>query len=419
MKKPLLITILLFFCFTFSYAQISFEKGYYILNNGDRIECFIKNIDWKNNPTDFKYKTNFGDNDFKVENITNVQEFGIDNETTFKRFKIKIDRTSDEPNKLLADRNPVFKEEVIFLKVLIKGDATLYSYTDQNLNRYFYETKTIPVGQLIYIKYYQIDGNDAPTKLAENNEYKQQLFQNVKTENTTEKDIIKLSYNKSDLTKYFTKYNNAQPNLADVEKKKQVNKGHFSVKITPSVSIASLSIKNDYVARENVDLDNKINFKFGAEAEYILPYNKNKWSIFINPAYQTYQDEKTYNVPSGFIISPETPHNAKVKYTSVQIPIGIRHYMFLNQTSKIFINVAYAFDAGSKTDITYTDVTNKSTKEYKSYSGGNFAFGLGYNFKNKFSVEARLNTKKELMREYLNYSAKYSSIDFVLGYTIF
>lgn len=417
MKKPLLITILFLFFFTFSYAQISFEKGYYILNDGSRIECFIRNIDWKNNPTDFKYKTQLSDNDFKTETIANVQEFGIDNETTFKKFKIKIDRTSDEPNKLLADRNPVFKEEVIFLKVLVKGDATLYSYTDQNLNRYFYETKTIPVEQLVYTKYYQIDSNDSPTILAENNEYKQQLFQNVKAENTTEKEIIKLNYNKSDLTKYFIKYNNIKPNLAKEERK--VNKGIFLVKITPSASIASLSTENDYFLRDNVQLDNKINFKFGVEAEYILPYNKNKWSIFISPAYQTYQDDKTYNVPSGFIISPETPNNAKVKYTSIQIPIGIRHYMFLNQTSKIFINVAYAFDAGSKTNITYTDVTNKTTREYESGSGSNFAFGLGYNFKNKFSFEARLNTKKELMRDYLTYSAKYSSIDFVLGYTIF
>ncbi|KIC02672.1 hypothetical protein OA88_07850 [Flavobacterium sp. JRM] len=411
------MTILFLFFFTFSYAQISFEKGYYILNDGSRIECFIRNIDWKNNPTDFKYKTQLSDNDFKTETIANVQEFGIDNETTFKKFKIKIDRTSDEPNKLLADRNPVFKEEVIFLKVLVKGDATLYSYTDQNLNRYFYETKTIPVEQLVYTKYYQIDSNDSPTILAENNEYKQQLFQNVKAENTSEKEIIKLNYNKSDLTKYFIKYNNIKPNLAKEERK--VNKGIFLVKITPSASIASLSTENDYFLRDNVQLDNKINFKFGVEAEYILPYNKNKWSIFINPAYQTYQDDKTYNVPSGFIISPETPNNAKVKYTSIQIPIGIRHYMFLNQTSKIFINVAYAFDAGSKTNITYTDVTNKTTREYESGSGSNFAFGLGYNFKNKFSFEARLNTKKELMRDYLTYSAKYSSIDFVLGYTIF
>ncbi|SNR70586.1 hypothetical protein SAMN04487979_11785 [Flavobacterium sp. ov086] len=93
--------------------------------------------------------------------------------------------------------------------------------------------------------------------------------------------------------------------------------------------------------------------------------------------------------------------------------------MFINQTSKIFINAAYTFDLGSKTNITYTDVVNGNTTNYEESFASNLAFGLGYNFKNKFSLEARLNTKKELMRNYRSYSAQYSSIDFVLGYTIF
>jgi hypothetical protein len=53
--KNLLLTALLFL-FSFSYAQITFEKGYFINNSGDRTECFIKNIDWRDNPTKFEYK---------------------------------------------------------------------------------------------------------------------------------------------------------------------------------------------------------------------------------------------------------------------------------------------------------------------------------------------------------------------------
>jgi hypothetical protein len=38
------------------YSQISFENGYFVNEANKRIECLIKNIDWKDNPTDFKYK---------------------------------------------------------------------------------------------------------------------------------------------------------------------------------------------------------------------------------------------------------------------------------------------------------------------------------------------------------------------------
>lgn len=54
MKKRilfLLITILSLNC----YSQISFQKGYYIDNTNQKINCLIKNIDWKNNPTEFEY----------------------------------------------------------------------------------------------------------------------------------------------------------------------------------------------------------------------------------------------------------------------------------------------------------------------------------------------------------------------------
>ncbi|WP_431243220.1 hypothetical protein ACQ9BO_00425 [Flavobacterium sp. P21] len=97
MKKLLLFTLLL--CGSFINAQITFEKGYFISNEGKQTECFIKNLDWKNNPKDFKYKTDPNEKDFQTESIANVQEFGIINETTFKRFKINIDRSSNELKK--------------------------------------------------------------------------------------------------------------------------------------------------------------------------------------------------------------------------------------------------------------------------------------------------------------------------------
>jgi len=50
------LSIMLCFGMTISYSQISFEKGYFINNTNQRISCYIKNSDWKNNPTEFVYK---------------------------------------------------------------------------------------------------------------------------------------------------------------------------------------------------------------------------------------------------------------------------------------------------------------------------------------------------------------------------
>ncbi|MEO8534184.1 MAG: hypothetical protein ABI441_10550 [Flavobacterium sp.] len=410
MKKILLFTLL--FYYTFSNAQIAYEKGYFISNDGKRTECYIKNLDWKNTPIDFKYKTELTDPESSTESIATIQEFGIDQESTYKRFKIKIDRSNNDLTKITTNRNPDWREETLFLKTLVEGDATLYSYTQDNTNRYFYATKAIPAEQLIYVKYIQTDKNEGAETIAENNEYKQQLFKNVSNSNTTEKEILNLKYKNTDLVDYFLKYNNIT-SASNEKSGKKAGKNLFFIKVTPGISIASLSSKNSADPQLNAQLNNKITFRIGAEAEYVLPYNKNKWSAFINPTYQKYQDEKNYSAPSGFIGNTEIQQHIKVSYNSVQLPIGIRHYMFLNEKSKLFINAAYTLDITSKTDITYT---NRGT--FKGDLAKNLAFGLGYNFNNKFSAEMRLNTKKELVN-YVYHSAKYSSIDFIFGYTLF
>ncbi|RZJ48536.1 MAG: tRNA modification GTPase, partial [Flavobacterium sp.] len=149
MKKNLLFALL--FYYTFTNAQISFEKGYFISNNGKRTECYIRNLDWKGNPKEFKYKLQLNDPEVKIENIATTEEFGIDTENKYKRFKIKIDRSDDDIKKITTNRDPDWREETIFLKILVEGDATLYSYSENNTNRFFYSTKTIPTEQLIYV----------------------------------------------------------------------------------------------------------------------------------------------------------------------------------------------------------------------------------------------------------------------------
>lgn len=408
MKKKLLIILL--FCYTFTNAQVEFEKGYFISNNGKKTECFIRNLDWMNTPTNFKYKIQLADSEIKTESIETTQEFNIDSECKYKRFKVKIDRANDDQKEISGDRNPKWEEAIVFLKVLVEGDATLYSYTEATDNKFFYSTQTIATEELVRVSY---------LKNGESAGYITQLSNNVKSSNITDKDSQNLNYKKSDLIKYFTKYNNIQP-IADKNKNTKASKKLFFVKVTPGVSLVSVSAKNTNNSNFNVDFDNKMVFKIGAELEYVFPFNKNKWSLFVNPTYQKYTNEKDYVARSQSVIDPEIPYNVKIDYSSIQLPLGLRHYMFLNQNSKIFINALYSFEISGNTKITYTNMTPGSISKanFESHSDTNLAFGLGYSFKNKFTVEARFNTKKELM-EYQIYSVRYNAIDFIFGYTLF
>jgi hypothetical protein len=411
MKKLLLIAFL--FMYSFINAQISFEKGYFISNNGTRTQCFIKNLDWSNNPTDFRYKININDTEYKTETAATIREFGIENGSTYEKAKVKIDQSNNSLERITTSKNPIWQEDTIFLKVLVTGDATLYYYVNENFARFFYKTKSQPIEQLVYKEYLALNENNGTKTILENNYYKQQLLINVKSENITDSEIKRLTYKKDPLMKYFLKYNNI--NADEIKKTlNSTNKTIYHLKITPGISLASLLINSaESSGFKNAQYDTKVIFKFGIEGELVLPINKNKWSLFINPSYQKYSDSQEYGVVTGVNDGLEFNYPSEVEYSSFQLPIGVRHYFFLNDKSKIFIDGAYVVDINGRFTLTSKPINLNSN------TGGNFALGLGYNFKNKISFEIRYNANKNTLNTYNSFAGEYKTTDFIFGYSFF
>ncbi|HEB62201.1 MAG TPA: hypothetical protein ENI82_03520, partial [Bacteroidetes bacterium] len=102
MYKYFFIPLFLLF-YSDMFSQILFEKGYFIDNKGNKIECLIKNVDWVDNPDQFEYKINI-ESKSKIAKIENVQEFEIYNFSKFKRFFIELDLTNYNSNKLNEKR---------------------------------------------------------------------------------------------------------------------------------------------------------------------------------------------------------------------------------------------------------------------------------------------------------------------------
>lgn len=413
MKKFLLFTFLL--CYSIINAQISFEKGYFISNDNTKTDCLIKNMDWYANPIDFKYKLDINDNDVKTGTIENVKEFGIENGSIYKRGNVKIDQSSNRLENISTEKNPIWKNDIVFLKILVRGKASLYQYTNTELSRFFYETAETPLEQLVYKEYLNVNLELSSRNVEENNYFKQQLVNNVKSDNTTINDIKRLTYKKDALMKHFLKYNNNNIKTESSEKTvSKLEKGKFHLKITPVLAFSSVSMNgNESQAYRDATYSTKTNFKIGVEAEYVLPINKNKWSFFINPTYQQYSDQKDYGIITSINNSQLVHYPSEIEYSAVSFPLGIRHYMFLNNSSKLFINAAFVFDLGGK----YTLKSKPVNIEDKT--GQNFAVGLGYNFKNKFSTEFRIYSNKQFPPYSSIATGYYKSIDFILGYSFF
>jgi hypothetical protein len=391
MKKQI-ITLLFFISTILVYGQVQFEQGYIINNNGDKISCFIKNVESFRTPSKIEYKLNLSDQETLTGNLENIKEFGIPEKFKYKRQTVELDT---EGNKITTQRNPVFESKTVFLKVLIEGQASLYSYFDGETRSFFYtlENKGIHSPKTLVYKEF-ITFQDTFSK---NESFKQELMNYLICENLTQNDFIKVEYFESSILPLFIKYNSCIGGNFEVFEEKR--KGIFNLKIAPRIAFNSFfsGLKND--TRRDADFGKKTQFNFGIELEYIMSFNSNKWSIFFDPNYQYFKEE---GIETGY-----QNVTASINYSSIELPIGIRHYIFLNNTSKIFINLGFIVDLVLNNDFEYTST---SGGQISITSSPNFAFGLGYNWNNKFDIEIRANTNRSLISGtalYSEYKASY------------
>jgi hypothetical protein len=425
MKKLILFIPLSILIFSKSYSQVSFEKGYFIDESDQRIECFIKNKDWKNNPTEFKYKID-PNGEAQTATIVKVKEFGIVGFSKYVRATVDIDRSSDKPDQLSVDRNPNFQKEQLFLNTVIEGKASLFFYFEGQLVRFFYQVNGSNIKQLVYKPYLvTFEGNSAtasgsfkPTvRFAKyNNHFRQQILLDLACQNISEKDLAHINYDRASLRRIFIRYNKCtSSNYTDLAAKKNL----FHLTLRPTLNNSSLVVKNSSLDALSVDFGKNTSFQLGIEAEVVLPFNKNKWSLIVEPTYQRFKSEKSKQssqVAGGIIFS-------KVNYESFELPVGVRHYFFLNKQSAIFANVSFCANFPRNSSIQYfrDNGSNLGVDYAIQAPQRNLTFGIGYKFKDRYRFELRYNNRDLLIPSGLqrDVNASYSSLNLSAGFTLF
>lgn len=407
MKKIFPLAIF-WFCLT-SQAQVQFENGYYIDNSGVKHNVLIQNTDPKNNPTLIRYKNN---SNSKVRTVTieDIQEYKVSNDY-FIRSTVNLDRTKDDIKSLKTIPNPTFKRETIFLKMLVDGKADLFIYIDGTLKRYFYRIDQSNIEQLVYMKYLK-----EANSIASNIKFQQQLFSNLNCESLKINQFKALKYNTDSLINIFKDYNSCQNSEYQTFLDSEV-KGGLNFRIKLGAGLSNLSIEKN-MADKGFDFKNTIEPKVGVELEYIFPFNRNKWGFLTEISYRkSFYEESFQTSYSGLF---------KMEYNSFEWYGGFRHYLFLQKNSKIFVGggvlVDFPFNSEAKI-LETTRYMDPELYEFESQLGG--AFGLGYEFANKVSVELRYTSRKIYGENFipthydLKVDAKYSSLFLILGYKIF
>lgn len=208
------------------------------------------------------------------------------------------------------------------------------------------------------------------------------------------------------MIKLFENYNTCKKSSFTTFESKEQRKTKVNLNARLGASFSSLSL-NTGIATRDYDFGNKISPRIGSELEIPLNFNNNKWALLAEASYNSFieegQIERLTSSTTSRII------DVKSEYAFIEMALGVRHYVYLNKTSKLFVNASYILDFISVNNT----IDYGSSGEAQLGKDNVLGFGVGYKYK-KFQLELRYQTEK-----FKNENYDFQTSGLILGYQFF
>ncbi len=117
---------------------------------------------------------------------------------------------------------------------------------------------------------------------------------------------------------YFNKYNSCKGN--PTTEKKAASYQPFHIQVKPGIDYSSLSVAS---VNRIINFSAKANPRLGLSLEFVLPFHKNKWAAFVEPAYSKYN---AYELVEGIGVVATTD-TVTVRLRGIELPIGLKHIL--------------------------------------------------------------------------------------------
>lgn len=395
-----------------SFAQEQ-QAGYYVTNNGNRIEGYFKTTDFTNfSLLEFKEKS---ENSFSKLNKEDVSEYGVGVEYRFVKKTFKIDSSKNlNKRRLTSSYEPEWQTITDFLNVLVEGKAELYAYSTAKGGEYFLytiPTEGIKLQQFVYKNYMR-----SHTQVAQNTTYIQQIVDNLMCDNGTVINYRAVDYDEDDLINVFENYN-ACNNVEFITYTNNTGKG-YEMKFSVFAGIYNTSYSVTDTKPES-GTENFISPGVGVEAALVFP--SEKWEVFMRAEFESISSEATgkyvrsYNTEVG---------DYEITAAILNFYPGVRYNFKSEKKYKLFADLAVGLNIPVSGDIKFTrsilidsGVYGSDTYEYNLNAATSANIGIGYTYNKKYSIALRYETGKNLGGTSSNYKVKLSRIGLNFIYT--
>ena len=421
MNKKYLFILLLS---SISFGQDLFSKGYYVNQNNIKNEGFILDTNPYNNPDQIKFKKSLSDKPIDIS-LENLKEFKIDNDYKYIRYTVNydFDRVVNKNNELqIYGKDPSLVNKTVLLKTLVEGNVSLYSAIIQDVVFFYIKDRNdeFPI-LLVYRKY------NLGSSFEENNNFRKQLYDKLKSENLLINDFFKISYNEKELIKIFEKANKQDSSFVDQQINEEKHKNKFYYKVFSGLS--SFSFPVQYRTEFNLSPSKKeITLPIiGAEFSQVLGINSKRSELFCRVFYQKGKTDSNYK---SIVYSPTLNAGSITEYTFtsefsiINFSAGYR-YAFVNGIKhKFLVDGAIGFSSVLNGDFTldytiqYTGNNNQQPSELKLSSALFFNLGIGYVFNNKYGVNIEYSTPKDFLNRYSDLNGSFSNFNLIFTYTL-
>ena len=285
-------------------AQEKFEPGYVVDNNHNTINGFIKDGYWDNNPTQIVFRRSI-DEPLVIYRPEDLIEFGTKGYSRYITSRVKMDMSSDDLDEISSSYGPIWKENLLFLRVVGSGSAILYMYQAHPNVRFFYSMdggKTIQ--QLIWRRYKM-----STEQIVTDNAFRGQLHSALNCPSLDSR-FRNLSYSESGLAKLFSDYNDCVGGkMVTYLEKKAPSRLTFRLK--------AASVYQDLRARSTL-VDYRLramSARVGFEVEVAFLPTDRTWSLVFDPSFWDLDNIRC-----------------------IQVPVGLRRSFFLKDQSAIFVD---------------------------------------------------------------------------------
>ncbi len=371
-------SILLLCLLTFSlFAQKNFEEGYIINLEQDTVKGLILNKDKKINPKSISFNGNNQKTTFFAKDIAG---FGVKNEV-FETHFIEYDTSKYKTDELTVYKDPKWKEETVFLQLIVKGGLDLYRLVDNKGKKHFFiksENDVVPQ-ELLLIKYKK------DTDVATVSKYRNTLRRYMDGSPELYETIQTLDFNVKALKRLFVNYNKSKNQFIY-----QYEPEKIELKFLVSIGLTVSTLKDT----DNQTFPTSYNPCGGIALDVIFPKNKRKLSLLNELGFRTFETS-TNEQPGPFGTSFSKNIIFKLSYLRLMTAIkySFNGYVESNKfTPFIYAGIVNSFIiSNNSTHEPFGAQPGETTAiedDFRNYEQG-VLIGIGVDYKCKFGIDLR------------------------------